>query len=120
MIETPILRARKTVPAPPTVPARTTAAEWLDSRLALVRARDRIDGELRRVALDVEGRWEHDELDPASKLLLRRVTERAIESTLEPLIASFAAALARGIDGLPDELRDRLTRAEARRDIGWD
>src|SRR5487761_2665477 len=66
------------------------------------------------------GRCEHDELDTASKLLLRRVTERAIESTLEPLTTTFAAALERGIDGLPDELRDRLTRAEARRDIGWD
>jgi hypothetical protein len=48
------------------------------------------------------------------------VTENAIDSTLEPLTASFAAALERGIDGLPDELRDRLTRTEARRDIGWD
>ncbi len=104
----------------PVVSSPEDVAEWLDSRLALVRAKDRIDGELRRVALDVVGRCEHDELDTASKLLLRRVTERAIESTLEPLTTSFAAALERGIDGLPDELRDRLTRAEARRDIGWD
>jgi len=101
-------------------PIQDDVADWLDNRLARVRARDRIDGELRRVALDVVGRCEHDELDPASKLRLRRVTEHAIESTLEPLIASFAAALERGIDGLPDELRDRLTRTEARRDIGWD
>jgi hypothetical protein len=104
----------------PVLPAPTTVAELVENRLALVRARDRIDGELRRVALDIVGHCEHDELDPTSKLLLRRVTERAIESTLEPLTASFAASLARGIDGLPDELRDRLTRAEARRDIGWD
>jgi len=104
----------------PVAPAPNHVAEWLDSRLALVRAKDRIDGELRRVALDVVGRCEHDELDPTSKLLLRRVTERAIEATLEPFTANFAAALERGIDGLPDELRNRLTRAEARRDIGWD
>jgi hypothetical protein len=104
----------------PVAPTQDDVAEWLDSRLALVRARDRIDEELRRVALDVVGRCEHDELDAASKLLLRHVTERAIESTLELLTAGFAAALERGIDGLPEELRDRLTRAEARRDIGWD
>lgn len=104
----------------PVLPAQTNVAEWVDCRFALVRAKDRIDGELRRVALDIVGRCEHDELDSASKLLLRRVTERAIESTLDPLTASFAASLARGIDGLPAALRDRLTRAEARRDIGWD
>jgi hypothetical protein len=104
----------------PVVLSRDDVAEWLDSRLALVRAKDRIDGELRLVALDVVGRCEHDELDPTSKLLLRRVTERAIESTLEPLTVTFAAALERGIDGLPEALRHRLTRAEARRDLGWD
>jgi hypothetical protein len=120
MTETSILHHRTAAPARVTVPARTPAAEWLESRLALVRARERIDRELRRIALDVVGRCEHDELDPAAKLLLRRVTERAIETTLDPLAAGFTAALARGIDGLPAELRDRLTRAEARRDIGWD
>jgi hypothetical protein len=104
----------------PVVLSRDDVAEWLDSCLALVRAKDRIDGELRLVALDVVGRCEHDELDPTSKLLLRRVTERAIESTLEPLTVTFAAALERGIDGLPEALRHRLTRAEARRDLGWD
>ena len=78
------------------------------------------DHELRRISLDVVGRCEHDELDPASKLLLRRVTERAIAETLDPLAAGFAAALARGIEGLPPELRYRLTLAEERRDIGWD
>ena len=34
--------------------------------------------------------------------------------------AGFASALARGIDGLPPELRYRLTLAEERRDIGCD
>ena len=120
MTETSILHHRTAAPARVTVPARTPAAEWLESRLALVRARERMDRELRRIALDVVGRCEHDELDLAAKLLLRRVTERAIETTLDPLAAGFTAALARGIDGLPAELRDRLTRAEARRDIGWD
>jgi len=113
MIETPVRSG-------PASSAPANVAEWLASRLALVRARDRIDEELRRVTLDVVGRCEHDELDQASKLLLRRVTERAIESTLEPLTATFAAALERGIGGLPAELRDRLTRAQVRRDIGWD
>src|SRR5664280_1646375 len=101
-------------------PIQDDVADWLDSRLARVRARDRIDHELRRISLDVVGRCEHDELDPASKLLLRRVTERAITETLDPLAAGFAAALARGIEGLPPELRYRLTLAEERRDIGWD
>lgn len=104
----------------PSRPTSITVAEWLASRLELVRATDRIHGELRRVALDVVGRCEHDELDPVSKLLLRRVTEGAIESALEPLTDTFAAALQRGIAELPADLRDRLTRAEARRDIGWD
>jgi hypothetical protein len=120
MIESPILPARTAASTRPDAPAERSAAEWLVGRITLVRARDRIDAELRRVALDVEGRCEHDELDAASKLLLLRVTERAIEATLDPLVASFADALGRGIDGLPADLRDRLTRADARRDIGWD
>lgn len=104
----------------PVAPAPIETATWLHGRLAVVRARDRIDAELRRVALDVVGHGEHDELDPTSKLLLHRATERAIESALAPLVATFASALERGIDGLPRELRDHLMRAEARRDIGWD
>jgi hypothetical protein len=119
MNQTPILPVRPTVASQPTVEARPTA-DWLDRRLALVRAGDRIEAELRRVALDVVGRCEHDELDTASKRRLLRVTEQAIEATLEPLTAAFATALARGLDELPEELRDRLTRAEARRDLGLD
>jgi len=120
MTESSILHHRSAAQARVPVPVRTPAAEWLEARLALVRARERMDREFRRIALDVVGRCEHDELDPAAKLLLRRVTERAIDATLEPATAVFGAALARGIEGLPAELRDRLTRAEARRDMGWD
>lgn len=120
MTESPMLPTRLAVPAKVPAAARTVAGDWLDRRLALVRARDRVDRELRRISLDVVGRCEHDELDPASKLLLRRVTERAIDATLDPLVTRFAEALARGIEGLPPELRYRLTRAEERRNIGWD
>ena len=120
MTESPLSSTHHASPARLPAAARTAAADWLDNRLAIVRARDRIDHELRRISLDVVGRCEHDELDPASKLLLRRVTERAIAETLDPLAAGFAAALARGIEGLPPELRYRLTLAEERRDIGWD
>ena len=115
-----IFHPRSAAPARVTRPTRHRVADWLDNRLAIVRARDRIDRELRRISLDVVGRCEHDELDPASKLLLRRVTERAIAETFDPLAAGFAAALARGIEGLPPKLRYRLTLAEERRDIGWD
>lgn len=94
--------------------------ERVQTRFERERGRERLEADMRRVARDLVGHCEHDELDAASKLLLRRIMDAAVETASEAMMERFVAELGRGIAGLPEPLRARLRRADERRQIGWD
>ncbi|MEI8332659.1 MAG: hypothetical protein WCH74_02220 [Chloroflexota bacterium] len=95
-------------------------ANRLERRLDVVHGRDRISAEFHRLAIDVVGRAEHDELDPAAKALLHHAMERAILRTEIDVADRFIRELADALAETPDDLFDRLARAEIRRDLGLD
>ncbi len=106
------------IDATPTPAARL--ADRLGRRLDAMHGRDRISAEFHRLAIDVVGRAEHDELDAAAKALLHRAMERAIFRTETDIADRFIHELADALAETPDDLFDRLARAELRRDMGLD
>ena len=94
--------------------------ERIEQRLERVGGRERLRAELRSLAVDVIGRWEHDELDPEIRALVGRGIDAAVAASIEPLVARFSAELARGLIHLPADLREELVRAEIRRELGYD
>jgi len=101
-------------------PTVLAVGERIEHRFELIGGREHLRGELSRLAIDLVGRPEHDELDPESQELLRREIDAAVAASIEPLIARFAAELARGFVRLPDALQEQLVRAEVRRELGLD
>ncbi|MBP1705232.1 MAG: hypothetical protein H6Q36_971 [Chloroflexi bacterium] len=104
-------------PPRPTVMA---VGERIERRFELVGGREQLSVELHRLATDLVGEVEDDELDPASRELLEREIDRAVAASIEPLIARFSAELARGFVRLPEDLQERLVRDEIRRELGLD
>jgi hypothetical protein len=101
----------------------TTAASLairLERRLDAVHGRDRITAEFHQLAIDVVGRAEHDELDPAAKALLHHAMERAVHRTEVDVAGTFIRELVAALTDAPDDLFIRLDRAELRRDLGVD
>jgi hypothetical protein len=94
--------------------------ERIERRFELVGGREQLSAELHRLATDLVGEVEDDELDPASRELLEREIDRAVAASIEPLIARFSAELARGFVRLPEDLQERLVRDEIRRELGLD
>jgi len=94
--------------------------ERIERRFELVGGREQLSVELHRLATDLVGEVEDDELDPASRELLEREIDRAVAASIEPLIARFSAELARGFVRLPEDLQERLVRDEIRRELGLD
>jgi len=92
----------------------------LQRRLAAVHGRDRLTSELHRLAVDVVGRAEHDELDPAAKTTLHDAMEIAVHRTEVDVAERFVHELAIALAEAPDDLLARLARAETRRDMGLD
>ena len=101
-------------------PAHVALEVRLERRFDAVYGRDRLTAELHRLAIDVVGRAEHDELDATAKVRLHAAMARAVARTevdvAERLIHELALALAE----TPDDLFARLARAETRRDMGLD
>lgn len=94
--------------------------ERIEQRLERVGGRERLRAELRSLAVDLIGHWEHDELDPESRALIGRGIDAAVAASIEPLVARFSVELARGLIRLPEDLREDLIRAEIRRELGYD
>jgi hypothetical protein len=95
-------------------------SERVHARFERERGRERLEADMRRVARDVVGNCEHDELDSGSKLLLRRITDAAVEAASDAMVERFVAELGRGIAGLPEPLRAHLVRAVEHSEVGWD
>jgi hypothetical protein len=101
-------------------PSHVALEVRLERRLDAVYGRDRLCAELRRLAVDVVGRAEHDELDPASKARLHDAMEIAVHRTEADVVERFVHELAVALEQTPDDLFARLARAETRRDMGLD
>jgi hypothetical protein len=106
------------IDATPTTAA--SLANRLERRLDAVHGRDRITAEFHRLAIDVVGRAEHDELDPAAKALLHHAMERAVNRTEIDVAEKFVHELVDALIDAPDDLFLQLDRAELRRDLGVD
>lgn len=83
-------------------------------------AQERIRVDLHRVAVDIIGRCEHDELTSDEKSLLHEVMFGAIDDVMPDLIDEFDEALDRRIRVLSPGLRLRLERARDQRRLGFD
>jgi len=59
-------------------------------------------------------------LDPAAKALVHHAMERAVVRTETDIADRFIHELADALAETPDDLLDRLARAELRRDMGLD
>ncbi len=92
----------------------------LEHRLDLVHGRDRLTAELHRLAVDVVGRAEHDEIGPEDKARLHRAMALAVERTEAEVADRLVHELADALAEAPDDLFLRLARAELRRDFGLD
>jgi hypothetical protein len=101
-------------------PSHVALEVRLERRLDAVYGRDRLCAELRRLAVDVVGRAEHDELDPVSKARLHDAMEIAVHRTEADVVERFVHELAVALEQTPDDLFARLARAETRRDMGLD
>ena len=104
----------------PSRPTVLAVGERIEQRFEQVGGREQLSTELHRLAIDLIGEFEHDELDPATRELLQGEIDRAVAASIEPLVARFSAELARGFVRLPDDLQERLVRAEVRRELGMD
>lgn len=92
----------------------------LERRLDLVHGRDRLSAELHRLAVDIVGRAEHDEIGPEDKAQLHRAMALAVARTEEEVADRFVHELADALGETSDDLLVRLARAELRRDLGLD
>jgi hypothetical protein len=92
----------------------------LERRLVAVHGRDRLTSELHRLAVDVVGRAEHDELDAVAKATLHDAMAIAVHRTEVDVAERFVHELAIALAEAPDDLFARLARAETRRDMGLD
>ena len=101
-------------------PSHVALEVRLERRLRAVHGRDRLYAELHRLAVDVVGRAEHDELDSAAKATLHTAMEIAVHRTETDVVERFVHELAVALEQTPDDLFARLARAETRRDMGLD
>lgn len=92
----------------------------LEHRLELVHGRDRLTAELHRLAVDVVGRAEHDEIGPEDKARLHRAMALAVARTEREVADRLVHELADALAEAPDDLFLRLASAEVRRDLGLD
>ena len=99
---------------------RATVAERVERRFEAAAGRVRLEGELWRIAQDLLGRPDLDDLDPAARDVVQRITRAAIAASVEPLIQRFTAELAHGMASLPADARDRLLDADPRGGLGLD
>jgi hypothetical protein len=101
-------------------PSHVALEVRLERRLESVYGRRRLSAELHRLAIDVVGRAEHDELDSASKSRLHDAMQIAVQRTEVDVVERFVHELAMALEQTPDDLFARLARAETRRDMGLD
>lgn len=91
--------------------------ERLQQRLERVGGRERLDAELLRVAADLLGRYE-DELPEGEREWLEVAVARASGVAIEPALAVFLEQLTRSLTAAPEELIERVTRAQQRAEFG--
>jgi hypothetical protein len=101
-------------------PTHLPLEDRLERRLQAVYGRDRLTAELHRLAIDVVGRAEHDELDAGAKAELHDAMRIAVHRTEVDVVERFVHELALALAETPDALFARLARAETRRDMGLD
>ncbi len=92
--------------------------QQLHEHFARVRGRDRLDAELLRIAMDVIGPYDRDDLPPEEREWLEEKMTRAVQAAIEPALQAFLAELAAGLVEAPDDLLARVTRAKLRREMG--
>jgi hypothetical protein len=90
---------------------RNVPAGWL----ARVGARDRLEGALRSIAVDLMGPNEADQLPPACSEMTRAAVARICDTALDALVQDLDALLA----GLPPDVVRQLGRARLRLEAGF-
>jgi hypothetical protein len=104
--------------APP--PNRSALTARVEQRFDQAGGHARLESELRRLAIDVIGRTDPDELPGPCRDAVLRMTRAAVAASVEPLVARFVSELARGVATLPEDVQDCLAQAARRRDMGYD
>lgn len=95
-------------------------AVGLDREVSRVGAQERLEGELRSIAIDIMGPHESDELPPACADWVATTADVVVSRVSDGALA----ALVRGLDALliaaPPEVTRQLERAKARHEAGFD
>jgi hypothetical protein len=94
-------------------------SRW-NERMERIDGHTRVRYELRRVAHDIVGRCEHDELDLETKRYLGDVMSRAAERAERTASEALVTELAHLLSNAPNDLIMRLETAEVRRSLGFE
>jgi hypothetical protein len=89
-------------------------------RLRRVRAKARLDGELRSIAVDLLGPNESDEFPSGCADWVATTTDRAIATIGDDALDALVRRLDLLLVGAPPQVARHLDQARARRDAGFD
>ncbi len=102
----------------PATLSQPASIQQLHEHFARIHGRDRLDAELLRIAMDLIGPYDRDDLPAAEREWLEQKVSVAVNAALEPALQTFLAELAAGLVEAPDDLLARVTRAKLRRELG--
>jgi hypothetical protein len=92
---------------------------WLARSLARTAARNRLETELRAIAVDLLGRCQPGELPGDCAEWLATTVDAAVSGVCESSLAALAETLDSRLDAAPPEFARRLREAEVRHDAGY-
>jgi hypothetical protein len=94
-------------------------SRWLARSLARTAARNRLETELRAIAVDLLGRCQPGELPGDCAEWLATTVEAAVSGVCESSLAALAETLDSRLDAAPPGFAQRLLEAEVRHDAGY-
>jgi hypothetical protein len=94
-------------------------SRWLARSLARTAARNRLETELRAIAVDLLGRSQPGDLPSDCAEWLATTVEAAVSAVCESSLAALAETLDSRLDAAPPEFAQRLREAEVRHDAGY-
>ena len=92
---------------------------WMARSLARTEARNRLETELRAIAIDLLGRCQPDELPNDCAAWLATTVDAVVRPVLDSSLSALAEALDSRLGAAPPRVGQRLDDAEVRHDAGY-
>lgn len=106
--------------ADPSVTLRELRAFGLARQVTRVGAKERLEGELRSIAIDLLGPNESDEFPASCADWVATTTEAAVSRISDSALEALVRAVATLLVSAPPDVARYLDRARARREAGYD